>query len=410
MRVDARRCVKAAGYSIPVNPPLALTSTRVHSVVPEDGRVFSGVDADKPVIIIGGGKTGMDTARVVLTRFPGREVHMVVGKGTMFISRDLAFPTGCRRWWGGDPVLTTLLDVAERFDGANEPDVMAYLKRRYAVCVGPRQERFMYGIQSAAECAFLEAHLARVRAGYLVDVVDGDIAACGGGAGSGEGGGRGQAGGGCCATANGAAGVTTSDTAAATAPATPAATAPVATLVFDDGSREAVPAGAYVVNCTGYLKPQEHEYEPYMSPGGAIVSVQQTSAVIFLTSYAAYFLTHLLFLGKLHTVPLYALDVLKLRKCIDGGPTFALAQQAVLNLILVVRALPLRVLLDCGVDVERWYPLHRRVLTLGRLLWKQPATMAHCRASLDRMCARLGVRGGVLPGVAGCPDGRGQSK
>jgi hypothetical protein len=60
----------------------------------------------------------------------------------------------------------------------------------------------------------------------------------------------------------------------------------------------------------------EHPYEPYASASGRILSIQNRSVTIpFPTGgAAAYFLTHLLFLGKLAQVPLYAMDVEDLRR------------------------------------------------------------------------------------------------
>ena len=57
--------------------------------------------SDAPVWIIGGGKTAMDTAHALITRYPGREVNLVAGRGTFFVNRDLVFATGVRRWWSG---------------------------------------------------------------------------------------------------------------------------------------------------------------------------------------------------------------------------------------------------------------------------------------------------------------------
>ena len=86
------------------NRPLPVSSERVHSVSPDFCDVRSGEIAESkaPVWVVGGGKTAMDTAHGrPSTVCPGRQVNVLAGPGTFFTSRDKAFPTGARRWWGG---------------------------------------------------------------------------------------------------------------------------------------------------------------------------------------------------------------------------------------------------------------------------------------------------------------------
>ena len=85
-------------------------------------------------------------------------------------------------------------------------------------------------------------------------------------------------------------------------------------LVFRSGATKAIQPGSWIVNCTGYLMRGDHPYEPYVSGSGAVVSIQPRSATLHLTSFMGYFLTHLLFLGKIRDVPLYELDVEDLRR------------------------------------------------------------------------------------------------
>jgi len=349
--VRARHLIKTFGFRVPVNPPLALSSSRVHSVAPEDPRLLDAVDADadKPVWVVGGGKSGMDTARAILERFPGREVHLAIGRGTVFMNRDRAFPRGLARWWRGQPSIAVFADVARRFDGDNEADVFDWFKRQHAVYVGAQHAYYVLGLQSEAETDYLASHLASVRNGYVQDVVDDGT---------------------------------------------------VPMLHFDDGQRRALPAGSYVVNCTGYVMREQHAYEPYVSPGGRVVSVQPTSGINILTSFGAWYLTHLLYLDKVHELPLYALDHEGAARCNKQGLAFASMTQLIYNLLLLIDVLPLAAFEQCGLDFNRWYPLPRRLLAIARLRRDREFLLARCRATLDRYRARFDLRGGVLDSIA----------
>ena len=69
----------------------------------------------------------------------------------------------------------------------------------------------------------------------------------------------------------------------------------------------------------------------------------------------AYFMTHLLFLGKISDLPLYELDMQNLKRksnAVFPYTMFALAQH---NLSLISDSVPTKVFLDCGLDFERSY-------------------------------------------------------
>lgn len=347
VRVRTRHCIKAFGFRVPQNPPLALSSRRVHSFSPEDSALLdaSAADAEKPVWIIGGGKTGMDTAQALLRQFPSRPVHLAVGRGTVFMNRDRSFPRGWSRWWRGQPSIATFTDLARRFDGDNEAEVFDYFKRTYAVQVGERHAYYALGLQSEDENEFLAQRLASVRNGYLQDAKDTDTGVA---------------------------------------------------LCFDDGQREHVPVGSTIVNCTGYVMREAHAYEPYVSDGGAVVSIQPSSAINILTSFGAYYLTHLLYLGRLRTLPLYALDHEAMAQRNKQGLMFACAAQLILNLYLLADALPVSAFKECGLDFNRWMPFPRRLLALMRVRRERATLEPHCRQALDRYRARFDVHGGVL--------------
>ena len=79
--VETKRLIKAYGIGVMPNDPLEVSSTRVQSVSPDfcDMRGDDMRASDTPVWVIGGGKTGMDTAHALITEYPGREVNLVAG-------------------------------------------------------------------------------------------------------------------------------------------------------------------------------------------------------------------------------------------------------------------------------------------------------------------------------------------
>ncbi|GAA2426705.1 hypothetical protein GCM10009856_41620 [Mycolicibacterium llatzerense] len=142
--VEAKRLIKAFGFQVEPNPPLPVSSKRVRSTTPNDlGQV---VESDAPVWIIGGGKTGLDTAHLLITRCPGREVNMVVGRGSIALRRDVLLPAGFRgRWFGGMPFTTLGAQLAKRYDGTNEDELLRWYYSTLGT--GPTGEKcdFAYG-------------------------------------------------------------------------------------------------------------------------------------------------------------------------------------------------------------------------------------------------------------------------
>lgn len=347
LRIRADHCVKAFGFRIPENAPLTFSSTQLVSLAPQDEALFAPSVA--PVYVIGGGKTGMDTAHHLLARFPAREVHIVVGKGTLFTNRNKAFPAGLARWWGGHTTLDMFLDLALRFDGDNEAQVRDHFRDRYAVSLGANYEHFVLGLLSEEENAFIARGIAGTIEDYVEDVVDIDC---------------------------------------------------VPTMRLRSGATRRVAPGTVFVNCTGYVMRVAHDYEPYRSEHGCVVSVQPTSAIHILTTFAAYFLVHLLYLGKLDTLPLYEMDQETLFRTNKVAAPYAAMVQILLNTMLIVNATPFSVIDHCGLDFDRWYPLPRRLLNALRLKRNGAAYIAHFQRTLDRLAARHALRCGVLKHAA----------
>ncbi|ORW55122.1 potassium transporter [Mycolicibacterium peregrinum] len=341
------RLIKAYGVRVMPNEALELSSERVRSVSPDSCDVRSGEihDTNTPVWVIGSGKTAMDTAHALITSSPGREVNMVAGSGTFFASRDRFFPAGARRWAGGTSLTKMSIEMTRLFDGTNEDEVARWFHSAYGTCPTQQADHYVAGVLSEAENATISAGLNDVVMDHLVDVVD----------------------------SNGA-----------------------AELVFRTGARKAVTPGSWIVNCTGYLTKGEHPYEPYVSGDGSVLSIQLRSATVHLTSFAAYFATHLMFLGKLNTVPLYELDLQDLAQKSKKSLVYAMFTLAQHNLSLISDAVPVSVFRECGLDFNRWYPMPRQLSATARFMATHHRDREHLRRTLDTVRDRFDVRCGPL--------------
>ena len=339
------RLVKAFGMRVPRPEPLALSSKNVVSISPSDLDLLERDSEDVPVYVVGGGKTGMDTAHAVLTRFPARGVSLIIGKGTIFWDRNKIFPSGPKRWWGGQMAMPTFLDLALRFDGTNEMEMHEYLMRKYSLRLNDRCENFLAGILSEEENTFITEQVHDVVEDYLVDVVD-------------------------------------------------VADQPV--MKLRSGAERPVERGSYVVGCTGSLFREKHPYEPYVSESGTTVSIQSTSSVYGFQSFSGYWLGQLLSTGNLLDVPLYTLDNERLFARNKKAFTFAWMTQLLYNTILITDAVPARALRDCGLNFDNWYPPYRQLPFLLKMKINKRSYLEHFRRSLDLVCERAQVKGGPL--------------
>jgi Pyridine nucleotide-disulphide oxidoreductase len=345
--IEAKRLIKAYGFRIKPNDPLEISSTRVLSVSPDfcDMRGEDMRASDTPVWIIGGGKTAMDTAHALITEYPGREVNLVAGSGTFFTSRERILPTGTQRWWRGTPFSNLGRELASRFDGTNETDVGNWYRATYGTWLTPETGNFLLGVLSESENKTIAAGLNDVIMDHAVDIVD----------------------------RNGA-----------------------TDLVFRSGATKTIQPGSWIVNCTGYLMQRDYPYEPYVSPSGEVVSIQPRSATLHLSSYMAYFLTHLLFLGKITDIPLYELDGQDLRAKSRAAGPYTLISLVQYNLSLISDRVPAKVFQECGLDFDRWYPLPRRLVGMARFMLTHRREREHWRHTLDTVRERFDVRCGPL--------------
>ncbi|WP_458687598.1 FAD-dependent oxidoreductase [Nocardia tengchongensis] len=350
--ITADRLIKAFGANVAPMDPLQVSSSRMRSVSPNfcDVRHDDIARSDTPVWIIGGGKTAMDTASALLTTCPGREVNLVAGPGTIFFDRDRIMPPGARRWWGGVLPSRLFIDLTRRFDGTNESEVQDWLLATAGLSVTPRADNCFAGLLSESEQRTIRGGLHTVVMDHLQDAVD----------------------------RNGA-----------------------VELVFRSGDVASVMPGSWLVNCTGYLLHTSTPYEPYVSPGGSVLSIQTRSATFGFLSFSGYFLAHLMFRDKLRELPLYALDADELRtKTHTAAPiTYAALALHLHNLSMIYDELGPSVFLRCGLDFDRWYPLHRRLRGTTHFIRTHRRDQEHNRRTLDTIGDRFNVRCGPVVGV-----------
>jgi Pyridine nucleotide-disulphide oxidoreductase len=346
--IETKRLIKAYGFQTKPNDPLEISSDRVQSVSPDycDMRCEEMRASDTPVWIIGGGKTAMDTAHALITEYPGREVNLVAGSGTYFLSRDKVLPAGARRWWRGTPFINLGFEMTRRFDGTNETDVGAWFRDTHGTWLTPQTGNFLLGVLSEAENKTIAAGLNDVIMDHLVDAVD----------------------------RNGS-----------------------TDLVFRSGSTKTIQPGSWIVNCTGYFKKSvDRDYVPYVSRGGAVLSIEPRSITLHLTSYMGYFMTHLLMRDKLRDIPLYELDALDLRNKSNASFPYTLFALVQHNLSLISDVLPAKVFSECGLDFNLWYPWPRRIGGMARFKLTHHRERERQRHVLDTVRERFDVRCGPL--------------
>ncbi|MDX1885958.1 FAD-dependent oxidoreductase [Mycolicibacterium sp. 120270] len=346
--IDAKRLIKAFGVGVTPNDPLEVSSRYVESVSPDfcDVRAGDIRNSEAPVWVIGGGKTGMDTAHTLITNYPGREINLVAGRGTFFTKRDRFFPPGAKKWWAGTQFATVGDKLLQRYNGTNEAEVHQWYRATYCTHPTAEADNYFAGLMSESETATISEGLNDVVMDYFADAVDRN--------GSTE-------------------------------------------LVFRSGATRAIERGSWIVNCTGYLRADNAPpYEPYVSAGGAVVAIHPRSWVLHLPAFHGYFLTHLLFLDKLREVPLYEVDMWDLRRKSPTAHPYALFALVQHNLSLIYENVPRSVFSENGLDFDAWYPKPRRLPGLLKFMLTHRRSRKRARHVLDTVRDRFDIRCGTL--------------
>lgn len=343
--ITTPRLINAAGFAVTPNDPLPVQSRHVRSVSPNFCDVDELASDGAPVWVIGGGKTGMDTAHALIAADPHREVSMVAGSGTYFLSRDETFPRGRRRWWSGTMASVSGAQMVGRFDGTNEHEANRWFRDTYGVSPTEDADTYVLGIMSAEESRAIAAGLREVVMDRFVDVID-------------------------------------------------RADGPV--MTFAGGATRAVSPGSWIINCTGYVLRDAGPYEPYLSPGGSVLSIQLRSTTMHLTSFMAYFMTHMLFRDRLPDASLYEMDAIDLRAKSKVILPFGILCLSQYNLSVMFEQLPNTVFLRCGSNVDSWYPLTRQLRGSLTFLVRHRRDRDSARRTLDTLRERFDLRCGPL--------------
>jgi hypothetical protein len=128
-----------------------------------------------------------------------------------------------------------------------------------------------------------------------------------------------------------------------------------------------------------------------------VLSIQLRSSITGpFTSFAGYYLTHLMFRSKLRAAPLYELDVEDLAAKARPAIIWASITLSMYNLGRIARGLPPKVMIDCGLDFDRWYPTPRRMAGAAAFLATQPRDAPRYRKTLATLGERFGVRAGPV--------------
>lgn len=347
LRIVAKRFVDARGFGITPKQALPLSSRAVKSVSPdflsEDASELSPRDA--PIYVVGGGKTGMDTAHTLIQRFPGRPLHLLIGAGTIFTEREKAYPTGLSRYFGGTLGTDLFLELSKRFDGHNEDAVTDYFREHHGVALSQKCRHHMFGVLSRSENDTIARGAKEVLLDHLVDVVD-----------------------------------------RADGPA----------MLLRSGKEQAVQPGSIFINATGYFSESARAYQPFCSKSERVLAIHPRSNVTFLPAYTGFLLVDAAYRGSLSRLPLYELDVVDLLERAKDAVLPTVATHTVHNVIQLMAGMPAATRKEFGANYGLWYPLHRQLLTGMRLLRFAKAERKHCQDNLDRVRERFGVRLGPL--------------
>jgi hypothetical protein len=145
--IRAKRMIKATGLDIQMKQPLPFSSPRVVSICPADvlqptwnAVMRSPAHRDKPIYIIGSGKTAMDCiyhlskdeAKLEKPLYRDR-LHCISGRGMMFANRDVMFPNNYdlkTLTFMNAIAPDQLRNIISMYNGENEEAVLESMSKR----------------------------------------------------------------------------------------------------------------------------------------------------------------------------------------------------------------------------------------------------------------------------------------
>ncbi len=331
-RVRARRLLKATGVDIQRLPPFKLTSSKCRSVGISDPVLGKPefLDDAAPVYIIGSGKTAMDCARHLIQaqkHLGGvgganprqrRSINIIIGSGMWFFHRDNLYPKGVYRHTRGTLTGDLFLKMTQLFDGTNEAAVMDHFARAgWLHTVFGQGGNCRYGLLSVHEKDDILAGLENIYRGHLIDV-DGSRM----------------------------------------------------TLRENGENREVqIQDDAWFINCTTHLRQFPHE--AILQDSGLVCAPQYA---LGFSGTSAYFVSHLWCRGDLGKV---AAELFRVR--IDVEPKLRFAPQVgvmvMANMALIGAHLPFSISSKFQGDYNKWYPFHRHIPMLARVLSNKDETL-----------------------------------
>ena len=351
LMVKAKRCIKAFGFNILPNDPMKFSSNKVKSITPESPSLLNCEVAndDKPIYIVGGGKSSMDVANFILAQNPNRKLNFIIGRGTYFLNRDILFPSGAKKNWTGTSINKFLLTIALLYDEKNIESVIDHIKNTYGCLPFKDAKHTVFGLLSPHETNSVKKSIDTEVYDYIDDVVEKDENLY---------------------------------------------------IRYKNDPDKQVVAGSWFILCTGYLYSKKEDFEPVLSPHEKVLSINNTASTVAFTSLGSYFLPHLWFRNKFKDVPINQFNHASLIKKDKEAYLFGVSAQAIHNLIYFVEALPFGVVYKCGANFDKWFPLHRQFLVLLNILINKKRYLKHTSEVLDRLSSKYDVESKVV----GRPD------
>ena len=322
VRIKAKRLIKAIGFDIPILKPFGTSSSAVQSVSVVDPRLHHADmrQDEAPVYIVGSGKTAMDCAYKLIrdNQVTNRKIVMIGGRGTWFAVREKLFPTGWRRLIYGASWLFSdwFVYVTRHYDGTNEKKVHDKLQDLGLFhSLVPEPENFTFGIVSREEMKTVREGVTDIIKGHFKDVREGE---------EGE----------------------------------------LQLVIETDGETQAVPIerNAWIINCSGHIKDRGNE--PILSEDRLVCSPQR---FLVFSGPSHFIATHLFFLGKL-----WGCSKRLHWSSFEFEPRSKLGLNMIVlylaNLSHAISELPLRISLTMHADFNKWFPFHRQIPAMLRIL------------------------------------------